>query len=133
MDYRIVEGLDNMELSDIVRLLRTTYWAKDRPVEVIETALHNSRCFGILLHGDQILAAFARVISDGATMFYLSDVVVDEAHRHQGLGTALVSHIVSRPDYAHLRGFLFTRDAHGLYRKCGFKVINDRFMVKAPC
>lgn len=27
MEYRIIEGLDNMELSDIVRLLRTTYWA----------------------------------------------------------------------------------------------------------
>ena len=130
MDYRIVEGLDNMELSDIVRLLRTTYWAKDRPVEVIETALHNSRCFGILLHGDQILAAFARVISDGATMYYLADVVVDEVWRGRGLGTALVSHIVSCPAYAHLRGLLFTRDAHGLYRKFGFDAPSDRVMVK---
>ncbi len=64
MEYRIIEGLDNMELSDIVRLLRTTYWAGDRPVEVIETALKNSRCFGIRLPGSNTLAAFARVVSD---------------------------------------------------------------------
>ena len=77
MDYRIVEGLDNMELSDIVHLLRTTYWAGDRPEEVIETALRNSHCYGICLPGSNRLAAFARVVSDGATMYYLADVVVD--------------------------------------------------------
>ena len=120
MEYRIIEGLGNMELSDIVRLLRTTYWAGDRPVEVIETALKNSRT----------LAAFARVVSDGATMYYLADVVVDEAWRGRGLGTALVSHIVSCPTYARLRGLLFTRDAHGLYRKFGFDAPSDRVMVK---
>ena len=132
MEYRIVEGLDNMEPADIIRLLRTTYWAQDRPAEVIETALRNSRCFGILLPGDQTLAAFARVVSDGATMYYLADVVVAEAYRRLGLGTALVSHIVSLPAYAHLRGFLFTRDAHGLYRKFGFDAPGDRVMVKTP-
>ncbi len=132
MEYRIVEGLENMALSDVVRLLRTTYWAGDRPAEVIETALRNSRCFGILLPGDQTLAAFARVVSDGATMYYLADVVVAEAYRRQGLGTALVSHIVSCPAYAHLRGLLFTRDAHGLYRKFGFDAPGARVMVKTP-
>ena len=130
MDYRIVEGLDNMERSDIVRLLRTTYWAGDRPEEVIETALRNSHCYGICLPGSNRLAAFARVVSDGATMYYLADVVVDEAWRGRGLGTALVSHIVSCPTYARLRGLLFTRDAHGLYRKFGFDAPSDRVMVK---
>ena len=130
MEYRIIEGLDNMELSDIVRLLRTTYWAGDRPEEVIETALRNSHCYGICLPGSNRLAAFARVVSDGATMYYLADMVVDEAWRGRGLGTALVSHIVSCPAYTHLRGLLFTRDAHGLYRKLGFDAPSDRVMVK---
>ena len=132
MEYRIVDGLDNMALADIVRLLRTTYWAGERPAEVIETALRHSRCFGILLSGSDILAAFARVVSDGATMYYLADVVVDEAYRRQGLGAALVGHIVSLPAYAGLRGFLITRDAHGLYRKFGFDAPGDRVMVKTP-
>ena len=132
MDFQIIDGLDKMQVSDIVGLLRTTYWAKDRPVEVIETALRHSHCFGILLPGDQTLAAFARVVSDGATMFYLADVVVDEACRGRGLGTALVGHILSLPAYAHLRGLLFTRDAHGLYRKFGFDAPTDRVMVKSP-
>ena len=122
MEYRIVDGLDNMALADIVRLLRTTYWAGERPAEVIETAVRNAHCYGICLPGDHRLVAFARVVSDGATMYYLG----------RGLGTALVSHIVTCPAYAPLRGLLFTRDAHGLYRKFGFEPASERVMVKAP-
>ena len=35
-----------------------------------------------------------------------------------------------RPEYAGLRGFLITRDAHGLYRKFGYEVVAGRVMVK---
>ena len=49
-----------------------------------------------------------------------------------GLGTALVSHIVSLPELSGLRGFLITRDAHDLYRKFGFEVVDGRVMIKAP-
>ncbi len=132
MDYRIVEGAENMKLEDVVRLLRMTYWADKRPVEVIEKAMQNSACFGVRVEGVDALAGFARVISDDATAFYLCDVIVDPAFRGQGLGKALVSHVVSRPAYAHLRGFLITRDAQGLYRPFGFEVVNDRVMVRPP-
>ena len=132
MDCRIVEGAENMRVEDVVRLLRTTSWAGDRPAEVIEKAVQNSDCYGVCLPGDRTLAAFARVVSDHATMYWLSDVVVDEAYRRQGLGAALVGYIVSLPAYAGLRGVLITRDAQGLYRPFGFEVVNDRVMVRAP-
>ena len=132
MDYRIVEGAENIELNDVVRLLRTTYWAENRPAEVIQKAMAHSACYGIRLEGSESLVAFARVISDEATTFYLADVVVDPACRHQGLGTALLEHILSRPQYRGLRGLLITRDAHGLYRPFGFEVVNDRVMVRPP-
>ena len=72
------------------------------------------------------------VISDYATTWYLCDVIIDPAYQHRGLGKALVSHIASLPEYAGLRGFLFTRDAHGLYEKYGFETVNGRAMVKSP-
>ena len=78
------------------------------------------------------LIGFARVISDYATTYYLCDVIIDTAYQHQGIGTALISHIVSLPEYAGLRGVLITRDAHNLYKKFGFEVLNDRAMVKPP-
>ncbi len=130
VNYRIIEGAENMELEDVVRLLRTTYWADRRPVERIETSLRHSDCFRVYAEEQQRLVGFARVISDYATTYYLCDVVIDPAERHKGLGTALVSHIESRPAYQGLRGILITRDAHALYRKFGYEVLDGRAMVK---
>ena len=130
MEYRIAEGAGRMRTEDIVRLLRTTYWAGKRPAETIEKAVSHSSCYGVYAEGTDALVGFARVISDYATTYYLCDVVIDPEYRHQGIGTALVSHIVSRPEFAGLRGFLITRDAHDLYRKFGFEVVNDRVMVR---
>lgn len=132
MAYRIVEGTENMGLEDVVRLLRTTYWADKRPAETIERAMEHSACYGIRSEGTDGLVAFARVITDYATNYYLCDVVVDPACRGQGLGKDLVAHILSRPEYRGLRGFLITRDAHGFYRPFGFEVVNDRVMVRPP-
>lgn len=132
MDYRIIEGAESMRLEEIERLLRQTYWADRRPLETIEASVRNSACFGVRLEGEEKLVGFARVISDCATTFYLCDVVIDEAYRRRGLGSALVSHIVSHPVYSGLRGLLITRDAHGLYRRFGFETQNDRTMVRSP-
>ena len=59
-------------------------------------------------------------------------MIIDPEFQHQGLGKALVSHIVSLPQYRKLRGILLTKDAHGLYEKFGFETVKDRAMVKTP-
>lgn len=132
MNYRIADGAEQMRTEEIARLLKLSYWADKRSMETIETSVRNSSCYGVYLDGADRLAGFARVISDYATSYYLCDVIIDPEYRHQGLGTALVSYIVSLPEYSKLRGFLITRDAHDLYRKFGFEVVDGRFMVKAP-
>ena len=132
MNYRIVDDPDKMKLEDIVRLLRMTYWADKRPIEKIEKSVRNSSCYGLYLEDSDTLAGFARVISDYATAYYLCDVIIDTEYQHQGLGTALVSYINSLPEFSGLRGFLITRNAHGLYRKFGYEVVNDRVMLKEP-
>ena len=130
MKYRIVDDLSQMNLDDIIRLLKATYWADKRSDEQIEKSARNSSCYGIFVEGEDKLAGFARVISDYATTYYLCDVVVDEEYRNKGLGTALVSYIESLPVYAGLRGILVTRDAHSLYRKFGYEVVDGRVMIK---
>ena len=132
MNYRIVDGSENMKLEDIVRLLRMSYWAANRPDEIIEKAVHNSSCYGVYADGTDRLVGFARVISDYATSWYLCDVIIDLEYRGHGMGKALVSHIVSVPEYSTARGLLVTRDAHDLYRKYGFEVVNDRIMCRNP-
>ncbi len=132
MEFSIVEGSDKMSIEDIARLLKKTYWADKRSMETIEKSVSNSSCYGLYADDQGKLIGFARVISDYATSYYLCDVIIDPEYQHRGLGTALVSYIVTSPEYTKLRGFLITRDAHDLYRKFGFEVVNGRVMVKAP-
>ena len=129
MNYRIVEGHDKMNTEEIVRLLKMTYWADKRPLEQIEKSLRNSSCYGIYVD-EKKLVGFARVISDYATTYYVCDVIIDIDFQRRGLGEALVAYIESRPEYLGLRGILITRDAHQLYEKFGYEVLNGRAMVK---
>ena len=131
MKYRIIDGAEKMNIDEVVRLLRMTYWADKRSVDQIRKSMQNSSCYGITLDDENKLVGFARVITDYATTYYLCDVIIDTSYQHMGLGTALVSHIESLPEYAGLRGILITRDAHDLYRKYGYEVLNGRVMVKS--
>lgn len=132
MKYRIVEGKENIKVEDVVRLLKMTYWADSRPVEKIDKSMENSKCVGLYVDGVERLVGFARVISDYATTYYLCDVIIDKDYQHKGLGKALVSYVVSMPDYKGLRGLLVTKDAHKLYEKYGYEIINDRAMMRSP-
>ena len=131
MKYRIIDGAEKMNIDEVVRLLRMTYWADKRSVDQIRKSMQNSSCYGVTINDENKLVGFARVISDYATTYYLCDVIIDTSYQHMGLGTALVSHIESLPEYAGLRGILITRDAHDLYRKYGYEVLNGRVMVKS--
>ena len=130
MEYRIIEGADQMKVCEVERLLKMTYWADRRPTETIEKSMRNSACFGIRSEEDRKLIGFARVISDYATTWYLCDVIIDPEYREQGLGKALVSHITTQ--FSGQRGILLTRDAHGLYAQYGFASAGDRAMTRSP-
>lgn len=130
MKYSIIDGWDKMNISQVMDLLKQTYWADRRPLEQVRHSMEHSCCYGVYLEEEQKLAGFARVISDFATTYYLCDVVVDVACQHKGLGSALVSYIENLPEYQGLRGVLITRDAHGLYEKFGYQTLNGRAMVK---
>jgi GNAT superfamily N-acetyltransferase len=99
-----------------------SYWARNISREKVATEIANSLCFSVLHDGIQI--GFARVISDRATIAYLGDVFILDAHRGKGLATWLMECVISHPDLQGLRRWiLLTSDAHGLYEKFGFKPI----------
>ena len=131
MNFKIIDGIEKMNLEDIVRLLKMTYWADKRTVEQINKSIHNSSCYGVYIEAERKLVGFARVISDYATTYYLCDVIIDNDYQHNGLGTALISYIEQLPQYEGLRGILITRDAHALSKRFGYEVLNERVMVKS--
>jgi N-acetylglutamate synthase-like GNAT family acetyltransferase len=96
-----------------------SYWARHIPLEVVETAIKNSICFGAYSEHGQV--AFARVITDHATFGYLADVFVLGDYRKRGIAKNLMEFIMEVTSQLNLRRFMLaTLDAHTLYTQYGF-------------
>ena len=127
--YRISDQTSLLQVDRIHAMLLTSYWANARSREAIEKSIQNSLCVGVYSEGVQI--GFARCVTDYATIYWLCDVIVDEAYRGRGIGKALMEAILSHEQLQGLSGILATRDAHGLYAQHGFAVADPgRFMRK---
>ncbi len=148
-EYFISTDPARLDLDVIHEFLTNCYWAKGIPREVVARSIEHSLCFGVydqtgdksrvsqkrrdMGHPEPGLAqvGFARVVSDFATVAYLGDVFVLEAHRGRGLGKWMMECITQHPALQGLRRWiLLTRDAHELYSRFGFTSVNapDRYM-----
>lgn len=130
--YYISDDKEKIQINKVICLLKQSYWANKRSRNIILTSIENSLCFGVYTEENNLQVAFARVITDYSTSYYLCDVIVDEKYRGNGIGKALVETIVKDKRLCALRGILATGDAHGLYEKFGFEVDNNRFMGRRP-
>jgi len=127
--YLISTDPARLDPAAIHAYLSRSYWAQNRPMEVVIRSLQHSLCFGVY-HGS-VQIGLARVITDYATFAYLCDVYILETHQGQGLGKWLISVVTGYPPLQGLRRWsLATRDAHGLYAQYGFSPLSnaDRWM-----
>ena len=117
--FTITTDRERLDLPAALALLHGTSWGGSLTLPVLERAVGNSVCFG-LSEGTSLIG-FARVITDLATYAYLTDVVIDEAKRGQGLGHWLIECVLAHPDLQHLRRIsLLTLHAEALYAPFGF-------------
>jgi GNAT superfamily N-acetyltransferase len=123
-DYEISDDPARLQMDVVHGFLRTAYWSRGVPREVVERAARNSMCFGIYRGGEggEEQVGFARVATDRAVLAFLMDVFVLEAHRGRGLARWLVATIRSHAELQGLRRWmLMTNDAHGVYERVGFR------------
>lgn len=117
--YEIDTDKTRLDIALIHGFLASSHWAAGISRPVLERAIAHSLAFGVYRGRHQI--GFARVVTDRATFAYLADVFVLAEERNRGLGGWLVRSILAHPDLQGLRRWLLgTRDAHRLYRRCGF-------------
>ena len=131
MGIVIKTGFDSMRLDDVMALFQQTYWANRRTRELVERSMRASLCYGAFDAESGTQIGFARVVTDGCTIYYLCDVIVDERYRGRGAARALLDTLTNDERIKGLRGLLFTRDAFGLYRKYGFEC-TERAMMCEP-
>ena len=116
--YSVSTDRARLDLEAVLTMLRVTHWGSDLTSEALGRAAANSLCFG-LYHGT-VQLGFARVITDLATYGYLTDVVIAQPYRGQGLGEWLLECILAHPDLQRLRRLaLLTRDSPELYARFG--------------
>ncbi|WP_310735553.1 GNAT family N-acetyltransferase [Cohnella herbarum] len=129
-EYSISNDKSKLDTQVILDFLATSYWANKRAPERTLKAIAACDCYGVY-HGDNQVG-FARIITDGATMFYLCDVFILKEYQGHGLGKKLIETIVGNEDYEWMLGLLGTLDAHGLYEQYGFEHDPNRFMKRLP-
>jgi GNAT superfamily N-acetyltransferase len=118
--YEFTCDKQRLDIEAIHAFLAQSYWSPGIPRAIVERAIANSLCFAVFLENKQI--GFGRVVTDKATFAYLADVYILPEHRGKGLSKRLVEQVLQHPDLQGLRRIMLaTLDAHGLYRKFGFK------------
>jgi len=118
-DYRISLDPADLQLEVIHGFLATSYWSPGIPREAVARGVRHSLVVGAYLGAAQV--GFARMVTDHASFGYLADVFVLEPHRGRGLARRMVRALLELPEVQDFRRILLaTRDAHGVYRECGF-------------
>jgi len=113
-------------------LSQESYWAKGRTLETTKISIENSLCFGVY-NAEKQQVGFARVVTDYAVFAWLMDVFILKSFRGNGLGKQLITTILNHPELQNLKRWrLNTEDAHQLYTKFGFTIIEkpEIFMEK---
>ncbi|MFE9790166.1 GNAT family N-acetyltransferase [Streptomyces goshikiensis] len=107
-----------------------------RDVDRLCRGLANSHLVITARDASGTLCGLARTISDDEYICYVQDVVVNPAHHRQGIGRALVEHLMRR--YSHCRFFLLSTDHesspegernHAFHRGLGFLSHEEKEMA----
>jgi GNAT superfamily N-acetyltransferase len=131
---------NRLDLDAVERFLRASYWAADRPRELIERSLRDSLCFGLYEAGTGRQIGLTRIVTDYATFAWLCDVFIEPQFRGRKLGAWMMEVALAHPCLRSVgRWLLATLDAHDLYRRYDFTPLArpqrwmERTLSKSDC
>ena len=115
-------------ISELLGLFAQAGWARKRNHGDIDRLLQNTDVFVVVRHGGS-LVGFGRALSDGVFRALVDDIIVDQAHRSQGIGQIIVRTLMKQLSAVEE---VFLNTGHHLesfYSKCGFKEFDGLTMV----
>lgn len=116
---KVTDNQAEMDADFVVASLHSTYWAEDRPDEIIRQSFAASTVLS-LFEGDRPLG-FARLVGDSWTFCWVCDVFIDPSARGRGLGKFLLDCVCAHPMTQVKLKLLITKDAQRLYERYGFQ------------
>jgi GNAT superfamily N-acetyltransferase len=126
MIVNISSNKADLRIDDIHNLLSKVFWSPNITENEILKGIKNSTlAIGAYTESGQQIG-FLRVVSDKVRFAYLLDVVVNETYRRHGIGQRMVKFALSHPELKDVyQWLLITKDAHGVYKKCGFELLKN--------
>jgi ribosomal protein S18 acetylase RimI-like enzyme len=123
-DYTIKYGFDQMDFDKVTEMLKGAHWSIGIGKEEVLQGAGNSALVVGAFNSEDEQIGFSRVVSDKTRFAYILDVIVDENYRKQGIGQAMIRYILNHSVLKDVyQWLLLTKDAHGVYRKVGFKSV----------
>ncbi len=115
-------GQPFLDFEALLELFRcAAFWARDRQIDDLKTAVANSRPVVSARDGDRLIG-FARATSDGVYRAALWDVVVHPDYQGAGLGRKLVETVLMHPHVNQAeRVYLMTTNQQKFYERIGFE------------
>ena len=120
---RVVEVLDEGQVRQLHSLYQGEWWSAGRTLEEVRTMLaHSDVVVGLCAADTGRLLAFARVLTDGVFKALIFDVIVDRAHRSEGLGHELMDQILGHPALSVVHHFELSclPELEPFYERWGF-------------
>jgi N-acetylglutamate synthase-like GNAT family acetyltransferase len=119
--------IDLLQLRELFNL--TAFWAEDRRLEDLETAIRYSDPV-VTIWNERQLIGFARATSDGIYRATIWDVIVHPDYQGAGLGRKLVETVLAHPRVNRVeRVYLMTTNQQKFYERIGFQTNATTTMV----
>lgn len=117
------EFVVNSDLSRVDWVAAKTSLAADRfdngrSPDALRLSFEKSQFVALAWSGEDLIG-MARLLSDGVCNAYLVDVWTEASHRHRGVGSEMVRHLLERVPGQHVG--LQTDDAARFYERLGFR------------
>jgi ribosomal protein S18 acetylase RimI-like enzyme len=133
MDARYIQfsidksKIDLLQLQELFNL--TAFWAKNRSLEDLNTAITNSNPV-VSVWDQDLMIGFARATSDGVYRASIWDVIIHPEYQGCGLGRKLVETVITHPHLSKVeRVYLMTSYQQNFYQRIGFEENKTTTMV----
>lgn len=118
----IKDGIEKMDFERITEMLSNAHWSPQIKIDEIKKGSVNSALVVGAFINEKEQIGYARVISDKTRFAYITDVYIEEKFRRKGIGQKIINYILNHKELRDVyQWLLITRDAHGVYKKVGFK------------